>query len=238
VSALSNSSVQFSASTYTVNESAGVITLTATRIGNATKPATVNYATVDVTARNATDYIGASGTLQFAPGETFKQFQIGIVDDSLVETTKDFKVVLSLPTGGVIQGSPFTANIDILDDDRPLLLADENTGRAIALSSVSNLAEPFTLLDTHNLSTDQRTRIMLFTSGTTDNDLALFSATAIGPNNRVYPLVIEDVRTVPGFDWLSQVLVRLPDSVDSVGDFAIMLNYRGHKGNMTLIKIQ
>ena len=233
-SALSNSSIQFSASSYTVSEGAGTVTMTATRIGNSSQPATINYATSDGTAKNTTDYVGSSGTLQFAAGETLKQFQIAIVDDALVETTKSFGVVLSLPGGGVIQGSPFTTTISILDDDRPMLSVDDTTGRAIALTSVSMLREPFHLSDSHNLSTDQRTRVILFLSGIDDDTLSLFSAKAEGPNNHVYPLIVEDVHKVPGFDWLWQVTVQLPAAIDAPGDFGISVTYRGRSGNRAL----
>jgi hypothetical protein len=237
VSAISNSSIQFSASGYTVNEGAGSVTVTATRIGNTTKSATINYATIDGTAKNITEYVGSSGTLQFAPGETFKQFQIGIVDDTDVEATKTFSIVLSQPGSGVMQGSPFTTTISILDDDRPQLFADDTSGRAIALSSVSMLREPFHLTDIHNLGTDQRTRIMLFLSGIDDESLSLFSAKAEGSNNHVYPLIVEDVHKVPNFDWLWQVTVQLPASIDSSGDFEISVNYRGKNGKRALIEL-
>jgi hypothetical protein len=160
--------------------------VTATRIGNLSKPATINYSTADGSATNMNDYVGSSGTLQFAAGETFKQFQIGIVDDANVEATKTFTVVLNLPGGGVFQGSPSSTTISILDDDRPLLLTDDATGRAIALSSISMLGEPFTPGGMHNLAGDQRTRILLFASGIDDNSLSLFSAKAEGPNNQVF----------------------------------------------------
>jgi hypothetical protein len=96
------------------------------------------------------------------------------------------------------------------------------------------LGEPFTLDGMHNLASDQRTRILLFASGIDDNSLSLFTAMAEGPNNQVYALTVEDVRRVPGFDWLSQITVVLPESVGSPGDFGISLTYRGRRGNRAL----
>ena len=55
--------------------------------------------------------------------------------------------------------------------------------------------------------------------------------------NRVYPLVVEDVRKVPNFDWLSQIVVRLPDSIDSEGDFQLSITFCGTVGNKPLITI-
>jgi hypothetical protein len=50
-------------------------------------------------------------------------------------------------------------------------------------------------------------------------------------------LVVEDVRKVPNFDWLSQIVVRLPDSIDTEGDFRLSLTVRGITGNKPLISI-
>jgi len=55
--------------------------------------------------------------------------------------------------------------------------------------------------------------------------------------NRVYPLLVEDVRKVPNLDWLSQIVVRLPDSIDVEGDFQISITFRGTVGNKALIRM-
>jgi len=54
--------------------------------------------------------------------------------------------------------------------------------------------------------------------------------------NRVYPLVVEDFRKVPNFDF-SQIVVKLPDSIDTEGDFRISVTFRGATGNKPLIGI-
>jgi len=50
-------------------------------------------------------------------------------------------------------------------------------------------------------------------------------------------LVVEDIRKVPGLDSLSQVVVRLPDTIDAPGDFRVSLTFRGVSGNRALITI-
>jgi hypothetical protein len=65
----------------------------------------VDYATVDGTAHAGEDYVAASGTLQFAAGETNKQITITILDDALPERDEQFRLVLSNPTGGVWLGN-------------------------------------------------------------------------------------------------------------------------------------
>jgi hypothetical protein len=52
---------------------------------------------------------------------------------------------LSPPGNGALEGSPFTSTNSILDNDKPLILTDETTGRAAALDSVWMLREPFRL---------------------------------------------------------------------------------------------
>ena len=51
------------------------------------------------------------------------------------------------------------------------------------------------------------------------------------------PLVVEDVRKVPNFDWLTQIVVKLPDSIDLQGDYRISLTFRGTTGNNAAIGI-
>src|SRR6185436_17526492 len=71
---LINSSVEFSQSQFPTAESvAAVATVTIARTGDLSSQATVDYTTVDGTAKQKSDYMFASGTLTFAPGEPSKQ---------------------------------------------------------------------------------------------------------------------------------------------------------------------
>jgi len=65
--AASANSIQFAATTATVNEGEGSATITVSRLGNASSAASVDYSTNDATASNRTDYITASGTLHLLP---------------------------------------------------------------------------------------------------------------------------------------------------------------------------
>lgn len=123
----SGSFVQFSADRYTVNESAGFITVQVTRIGNLAGPATVNYTTSDsaglasCVAQNGTasercDFATTVGTLRFADGEAGKTFIVPIVNDALVEGNENFGLLLGSPTGATL-GSPQVATVTIVDDD-------------------------------------------------------------------------------------------------------------------------
>lgn len=239
-SSATSESAQFSASNYVVNENAGSATVAVTRTGNTANAATINYATSNGTADSVSDYTSTSGSLQFAAGETVKYFSVPIIDDGLVERTENINVVLSSPSG-VPLGSPFASSITIIDDDKPLLALEENSLRAVALDSVTNVRDPFALDDVWNFSSDHHTRVTLFATGM--ELLPTESASSVvvqleDNQNHAIPLVVEDIRKVPNFDWLSQIVVRLPDSIATPGDYRISVTFRGATGNRALISLQ
>ena len=236
-SSLSATSVQFGATSYIVNENAGSVTVNVTRIGNTTNPVTINYATSNGTATQPADYSNSSGALQFAAGETVKSFVVPIIDDATIEHPEIINLVLSSSLGGVMEGSPFTSTVTILDDDKPLIVTEESTGRAVALDSVTLLGEPFPLTTIHNLSLDQRTRIVLFATGIDLMPNENITVQMDDLLNRSYPLVVEDVRKVPNFDWLTQIVVKLPDSIELEADYRISITFRGTTGNKPSISI-
>jgi uncharacterized repeat protein (TIGR01451 family) len=121
------SSVQFSAATYLVSESAGRATVTVTRLGNTSSAASVNYSTSDnagakncnVNNGNASsrcDYSATIGTLQFAAGEALKTITVPFTDDAYAEGNENFTVSLSNGNGAIL-GSPNVATIAIADNE-------------------------------------------------------------------------------------------------------------------------
>lgn len=57
----------------------------------------VDYRTEDATANAGSDYEFAEGTLVFKPGETTKEFTVGVIDDDIFEEDEHFYVRLSNP---------------------------------------------------------------------------------------------------------------------------------------------
>jgi subtilisin family serine protease len=79
---------------------------------------TMDYATADGSARDAeNDYVAASGTLTFAPGETTKSIRIEIVGDRKIEFDETFLVRLTNLVNTV--GSNLIAEVTIQNDDFP-----------------------------------------------------------------------------------------------------------------------
>jgi hypothetical protein len=110
---------QFSANTVSAAETTNATTkvdLVVTRAGDATTPATVDYASSDGTASERSDYLAAFGTLQFAAGETSKSITVFIVDDAFGEGPETFSVTLSNPVGLTL-GSPSVLTVTINSDE-------------------------------------------------------------------------------------------------------------------------
>lgn len=110
------SAVQFSATSFEVNESQGTATVTVALDQASASPVSVNYTTMDGSATAGSDYAATSGTLTFAAGETSKTFTVTILNDSVAEGDETVGLMLSSPSGAVL-GTPSAAPLTIHDDD-------------------------------------------------------------------------------------------------------------------------
>ena len=88
------------------------IDFTVTLASATTIPVTVDYATVDGTAKDGEDYTAQSGTLTFAVGETSKTVKIAVLSDEMDEEAETFTLVLTNPsTGATITDGSATGTI-------------------------------------------------------------------------------------------------------------------------------
>jgi hypothetical protein len=107
--------IQFSQATYSIQEDLTALNVTVTRGGDTSGPASVDYQTVDGTAKQKSDFEYAAGTLTFAPGEVSKVIPVLINEDMLIEGAETFSLALSNPTGTEF-GSQTTTVVTISDD--------------------------------------------------------------------------------------------------------------------------
>jgi len=127
----------------------------------------------------------------------------------------------------------------------PTLLTEQNSQRAIALDSVTRIRDPLPVVALHNFQQgrDPRTRVALFGINLDllpgENASAL-TAQARDSRSRNYSLKVEAVGKVPTLDWLTQVIVRLPDELAQAGDVWISVTLHGQTSNEVLfgVKVQ
>ncbi|HEX6185118.1 MAG TPA: Calx-beta domain-containing protein [Pyrinomonadaceae bacterium] len=115
--------VHFSAPGYAVNETDGSATIKVVRRGDASSAVSASY----VASGNASDFSGiashrrdftyASGTLDFAPGETEKTFTVLVNDDAFVEEPERIFLNLVPGDGPVEPENLLSANLVVTSDD-------------------------------------------------------------------------------------------------------------------------
>ena len=122
----------------------------------------------------------------------------------------------------------------------PQIFVETGTNNAAAVDSVTFVRGPFRLFDPFNFSSDQRTRLILFTSdlGLTQPNPALLTVQASPASGPSVPLTVEAVGPVTGVAGLtgSYVVVRLPDGLPT-GDLQLTLTLGGVTSNTTTLSI-
>jgi hypothetical protein len=122
----------------------------------------------------------------------------------------------------------------------PVLLSETNSTRAIALESLTLLHEPFPLVSPSLLSSDRRTRVTVFAMNVdlyAAEGANAFNAEAEASGKRIFPLKVESFGRVPGFEGLTQITVRLDESMGDVGDVLLRISLRGMTSNRVRIAI-
>jgi hypothetical protein len=98
--------LQFNAAAVNIADGSSVATLTVTRGDGADGLVTIHYATADGSAKAGSQYVGSSGILTFAPGETTHTLTVALLQATGGLT---FRLLLSAPTGGASLGTPANA---------------------------------------------------------------------------------------------------------------------------------
>ena len=122
-----SSTIQLSASSYSLSENGGSITITVNRTGDTSGSANASFRTSDIAglqgctvvngrASERCDYVTSLGTVRFAAGESSKTITIPLINDVLVEGSETFTITLSNAVGATL-GSSTAATVTILDND-------------------------------------------------------------------------------------------------------------------------
>ena len=147
-------------------------------------------------------------------------------DDNLIavgSNTADLAVVRYL-----------TAPVDV-----PALQTEAGTNHAIALESVTFRRDPFSVMNDFNFSTDHRTRIILFATNLTLGNGENSSAVTVQAEDAagVHNLPVEFVGAAPGSEWLTQLVVKLPDEL-ATGNVLVSVSFHSNTSNKPFIVIQ
>ncbi|HKV33776.1 MAG TPA: Calx-beta domain-containing protein, partial [Pyrinomonadaceae bacterium] len=103
---------------------------------------TVNFATAAGTATAGTDYVSASGTVTFTPGQTTQPINVTVNGDTTFEPNETFTVNLSSPVGSTIADGQGSGTINN-DDAQPAIsindvsVSEGNSGTTTAGFTVS-----------------------------------------------------------------------------------------------------
>jgi hypothetical protein len=109
------STVAFSSSTYSVQESAGSISITVNRSGDLSEAISVDYAATAGSATAGIDFVETSGTLNWSASDsTARTFAIQITENSEVENDETVNIELSNPSSNLINGTD-SAVLTIID---------------------------------------------------------------------------------------------------------------------------
>jgi hypothetical protein len=110
-------SLVLAASSYTVAQNGGQLTVTVDRTGGSNGAVSVSYGTSNGTAAAGTDYTATSGVLQWAEGDTSaKTFSVPVSNATPFSGSKTFTIALSAPSAGAAIGNPGSATATISGD--------------------------------------------------------------------------------------------------------------------------
>ena len=135
-------------------------------------------------------------------------------------------------------GTPIPIILTIIQT--PVLLTQENSLDSLALDSVTWTSEPFGVTNPNNFSTDQHTRISLFTVNLDlpQGQLSTLQAQAGTATGQIFPLTVEYFGAVPNFSWLKQVVVKLPDEIASSNEVNVSLKTGLFTSNTVIVKLK
>jgi len=152
-----------------------------------------------------------------------------------IASTGTASVTVSNPDG------PSNAGTFTINPPSIILSTEDNSDRAIALDSVTLVRDPFLFSTLNNFSSDRRTRIMFFSPNlalVNGDSFSNVSAQAEDAQHKLYPLTIEFIGKTSQYDWLTQIVIKLPDGMGNINALWVNINYRGAVSNKALISLK
>jgi hypothetical protein len=175
--------IQWAVVSTNVHKTSGQVTVGLTRTGTATLPVKVSYTTYAISA-GSSNYTTTAGIVTFAAGITSSNITVPILNDHVVEPTRQFSLELISASGGAWLGNQLSSVVSILDTNTP----PKFTGKAAFLANGGfqfQFSSSTGLVLTVQSSTDLSSwkSLQTFTNTTT---LTTFTDTAPGPLKTFY----------------------------------------------------
>jgi endoglucanase len=108
-----------SAATYSANQSAGSVQVAVSRSAGSAGAVSIGYSTANGTAIAGSNYVAASGTLNWADGETANKNISIQISAAGFSGAKNFTVTLASPSGGATLGTPATGTVNVTGSGAP-----------------------------------------------------------------------------------------------------------------------
>jgi uncharacterized repeat protein (TIGR01451 family) len=139
--------LQFSASSYAVDDTAGQATITVVRTAGLRGQVSVNFTTVPMTATAGLDYRPTAATVVFPAGVAQETVSVPVLDDPYDSQNVTVGLAISAPGGGAVLGSLNTAVLTIVDlnpnHNSPTVTAVQWTGTPSSITSlIVSFSEP------------------------------------------------------------------------------------------------
>jgi chitinase len=174
-----------------VSESDGYVDLAVGLSGPGTKAVSVGYTAATGTA-GGFDFLGASGTLTFAVGETTKVVRIEIEDDASVERLESFSLNLSAPVNATVARR--SALLSIVDNDTVVATPVLFVRDAVVDESAGTVSVPVLLGGAEGTASNSKVTVSFTTgdrSATAGSDYATVSGTlTFAPGQTVQNVVV------------------------------------------------
>jgi hypothetical protein len=110
--------IQWSTTATNVNKGAGSITVALVRTGASTLPVKVSYTTYGLTA-GSTNFVPTSGIVSFAAGVSSQNITVPLLNDRVIDPSKQFSLELISASGGAWLGDKLTCVVNIVDTNTP-----------------------------------------------------------------------------------------------------------------------
>jgi beta-glucanase (GH16 family) len=165
-----------------------------------------------------------------------------------------FFILLNVAVGGSFPGNPdattvFPQQLQVdyvrvyqrsSPSSVPVLFSDEGSNRALALDSVTFKRDPFPADNRLNFSSDHRTRLMLLAANLDlqpGDGPEIVTVAADDGRGHNYPLVVEWIGRLDGFDWITVVIAKLPDQLVNGDQALLTLTAHNQSSNQVAVSI-